>query len=199
MTTRLKRIWRDRWKEKTVVCIASGPSLTPQDCDLVFRAGLPTIVTNTTFRLAPWAHVLIGFDAKWWTTYLREIRETFRGECITCAAARLDGVTSLATEFWFRPFGNSGAAAVSLAIAANAQRVIMVGYDAQKAPDGRAHWHADHPAPLSNAKSIANWPNKFDRLANYASKQRVEVINASRASALKQFPRADLEAVLHPG
>ena len=57
------------WRGRTVVCIASGPSLTAEDCELVRESGCPVIVTNTTFRLCPWADMLYAFDRPWWNHY----------------------------------------------------------------------------------------------------------------------------------
>ena len=52
------------------VCIASGPSLTPEDVQAVKEwrdAGKgKVIVVNTTFRAAPWADAMFAMDAKWW-------------------------------------------------------------------------------------------------------------------------------------
>jgi len=54
------------WPGATVACLASGPSLTRADVALVRAQGLPTIVVNTTYQMAPWADVLYACDAKWW-------------------------------------------------------------------------------------------------------------------------------------
>lgn len=189
--------WVNRWPGATVVCIASGPSLTAEDCDLVRDAGLPTIVTNTTFRMCPWADVLFAFDRKWWAHYLPEVKETFRGARIGWAPGlQTYGIPSLHDEkAWFRHFHNSGASAVSLAMAAGATRVILLGYDCQKT-GGRTHWHPDHPAPMGNARSIGNWPQQFKNLARHATAERVLIENASRATALTFWPRVDLADAL---
>src|SRR5262245_15095240 len=86
--------WVGRWAGKTVVCIASGPSLIAEDCAKVKASGHPTIVTNTTFRMCPWAHVLFGFDSKWWLEYIAEVERTFHGALLTYAR-RVPGVGSL--------------------------------------------------------------------------------------------------------
>jgi hypothetical protein len=192
----LKRDWVDRWKARTVVCIASGPSLTEADCETVRAAALPTIVTNTTFRMCPWADVLMAYDAKWWRMYRDEVAKTFRGERIAYApGARSFGVPALHGEAWFRGAHNSGASAITLAIAAGAARVVMLGYDCQKT-GGRVHWHGDHPAGLGNAMSMRNWPTQFKNVARYAAANGVPVVNASRVTALTCFPRADLVEAL---
>lgn len=186
----------DRWKGRTVVCIASGPSLTAEDCELVHRAGHPAIVTNTTFRLCPWADVLFGFDIAWWRTYRSEVEATFRGKCVTCSSqGHMLRVFSMQCLPQFHHFGNSGTAAISLAVLGGASRVVLLGYDCQ-ASNGRTHWHGDHPKELSNARSLRTWPAKFLLLAQYAKRRNVSVLNASRETALTCFPRVRFEDAL---
>lgn len=193
------------WKGRTVVCIASGPSLTPDDVEIVRRAGVPTIVTNTTFRAAPWADVLFAFDARWWLfkdpstgeTYATETARVFAGRrlCKTPLGPNF-GVETVANAPWFAGFGNSGVSAIAVAMAARASKVVLLGFDCSFAPDGRKHWHGDHPRGLSNGVSISKWPYQFKTIAKAASRQGVRVINASRRTALDCFERMDLEDAL---
>lgn len=179
-----------------MACIASGPSLTPEDCETVRQAGIPTIVTNTTWKLVPWADALFAFDSKWWAMYHAEVVAGFKGAMVTCAPGRrFEGVQSLHSLSWYRHFNNSGAGAVSLAIVAGAKRVVMLGYDCQKT-GGKTHWHGDHPAALGNARSLDRWPLHFKNVARFAKEKRVEVINASRQTALTHFERSTLEEAL---
>lgn len=187
---------RPDWKGRTVACLASGPSLTQEDCDAVREACLPTIVTNTTFRLAPWADILFAFDGKWWREHLAEVDRSFKGRRLTMSqlGPKMNIETTYA-QSWFRGFGNSGACSISIAIAAGAARVILLGFDC--AFDGkRKHWHADHPNGMSNCASIDKWPAQFQRVADLAQKEGVKVINCSRSTALKCFKRGALEAEL---
>lgn len=193
----LKSKWVGRWKGQTVVCIASGPSLTASDVALVRQTGYPVIVTNNTWQMAPWANVLLGFDAKWWLQYTADLG-SFAGERVTCTT-KVPGADCLAHQVWFQPFGNSGAAAISLAVTGEAAAVWMLGFDCKPAADGRRHWHADHPEPLSNARSMSAWQAKFSRTANYAKKSKCKVTNATRDTALTCFERKSLEELLHIG
>jgi len=72
----LRRIDGDRhsevlpvWKGLTVVIIAGGPSLTPEQVDLVRGAReadrIRCIVVNDAYLLAPWADVHYAADAQW--------------------------------------------------------------------------------------------------------------------------------------
>jgi hypothetical protein len=176
----------------TVVCLASGPSLTAEDCALVRASGHPTVVTNTTYRLAPWATVLMAHDYKWWEVHHAEVAATFAGRKVTTAPRGTRYGAQTLALMKFRAFGNSGAAAVSLAVMAGAKRVIMLGYDCQHT-GGQTHWHGNHPPPLGNAGSVARWPAKFAQLAQYAARSGCTVVNASRETALTCFPRVQLE------
>lgn len=184
---------RPDWHGRTVVCIASGPSLTQADCDAV--RGQACIVTNTSFRLAPWADVVIGFDAAWWRLYHAEVEVTCRGRRMTLSRGACWGAESLADVPWFTSFHNSGACAIGLALAGRAARVVLLGYDCQRT-GGRTHWHGDHPAALSNAASLERWPRLFRTVALRAQAAGVPVLNASRATALACFPRVTLSEVL---
>ena len=178
------------WEGRTVVCIGSGPSLLAEDCALVRDSGLTTIVTNTTFRLCPWAHVLFGFDAKWWKHYRDEVA-TFRGEKISSSR--------LAEKYGARTivlgFRNSGACAITLAMSRGAARVVLLGYDAMF-DETRRHWHDDHPAGMENAGMMADWPRQFELVAKTARRRGVEIINASRRTRLTCFPVMPLEDAL---
>ncbi|MBP9033920.1 MAG: hypothetical protein KBG29_08490 [Pseudomonadales bacterium] len=183
-----------RWKGQTVACIASGPSLTPQDCERVRAAGLPTIVTNTTFRLCPWADVLYAMDKQWWLHYLREVEKTFTGDRVTVHLMphRL-GVIPM-KNCGFNSYSHSGAGAISLAIHGGAARVLLLGYDCQHT-GGRAHWHGDHGGLLGNARAIDRWMASYDALRARMDKAGVEYLNCTRETALG-WPRADLDQVL---
>ena len=189
--------WGNVWKGSTVVVMASGPSLTEADVETVRQwredgENRYVIVTNTTYKLAPWADVLFFHDMKWWKVYKDDVRAKFAGLKVTVASVNAPDVDWL--HGW-DSYGNSGAAGIALATLAGAKRVITLGLDC-KYTAGKRHWHGDHPQGLGNARSLKKWPNAFARLANHAKAQGVEVINASRETALTCFDRRDMESVL---
>lgn len=149
------------------------------------------IVVNTTFRMAPWADALYAMDRAWWSEYLAEVRETFRG-ALWAPLGGLAGVKRI--RFDRQTPRNSGAGAVALAAQEGAERIVLLGYDAQHS-GGRTHWHGDHPKGLGNAGSVAKWPEQFRTLIGLL--RGATVVNASRTTALACFPRASLEAALN--
>lgn len=94
----------------------------------------------------------------------------------------------------FEQGGNSGAGAMSLAEYFGARRIILLGYDCGYAPDGKRHWHGDHPKGLGNAVSMPKWHRQFEEMAGHLA--NCEIINASRRTALRLWPRSPLEKAL---
>lgn len=133
---------------------------------------------------------MFAIDAKWWERYLPEVERDFIGATYSCND--FHGRVGLVPKP-FKAFGNSGAGAVAMAAKAGASRVILLGYDCQFT-GGQAHHHGDHPPGLGNAGSLDKWPDQFKRLA--ASLEGVEVINCTRQTALRAFPRMALEDAL---
>jgi len=129
-------------------------------------------------------------DKPWWEAHLDEVNRDFLGQKYSTAGG-IQGVAHLQPPF--TGYGNSGAACIAIAAHGGAKRVVMLGYDCQHT-GGAAHWHGNHPRGLSNAKQTAKWPVLFQRLRD--DWLDVEILNASRATALKVFPRCELEEAL---
>jgi len=147
-------------------------------------------VTNTTYQAALWADGLFAMDRDWWKTYVEDINLTFPGERFSNNKHPVSyNVTHIRSDC----YANSGAGAIVTAIEGGAERVILVGYDCQYT-DGKAHWHGDHPPHLGNARQVDKWHEKFNKLANKYAK--IDIVNASRETALTCFRRAKLEHLL---
>lgn len=183
---------RGVWRGQTIACIASGPSLHEDDVGLIQAAGMPTIVVNNCFRIAPWADVLYAMDSAWWRHYGGEALRSFPGDKLSYVPIRMPGVSSTKGQIFPTGWGNSGSYAISVGVITGAKRIILIGYDCSLSPDGRAHWHEDHPNPMGNATSIATWPRKFALVSNYARSHGCLVINCSRHTELKCFVRSTL-------
>lgn len=190
------------WAGKTVAILASGPSMSKAVADAVMH--LPTIVINSTFRLAPWASLLYATDATWWRNNTDAMR--FRGVKVSMHDihyADLPGVNYVkkgaAVGFDLDRStlchgGNSGYAAVHLAAHAGAARILLLGMDMHG-----GHWHGEHPDPLVNT-APETFAGKFiPRFATLALSLRdmgVEVINCTPGSALRCFHMMPLQAAL---
>jgi hypothetical protein len=173
------------------VIMGSGPSLTAEDCELVrtwrtSAEGRAVIVTNSTFRIAPWADVLFAMDKKWW-----------RNSPDACTFAGLKvcvgDVCRQVTHVRLGACGNSGCGAMLYAHSTGARRLILLAFDGM-AHGNKAHWHPDHPKPLGNAGSWRAWPHQMDSALKRLPKS--VVVNASRWTVYKRPPRVVLEEAL---
>jgi hypothetical protein len=127
-------------------------------------------------------------DLTWWKLYISEVNKSFKGERFSNnkqhASYNVTHVQNL------NGFGNSGAAAISLAVLYGAKNIILLGYDCQLT-NNQSHWHGDHPKILGNAKLIDKWQDKFEKLAQ--DLKDVNIINATRETALNMFKKVNLE------
>lgn len=199
-----------RWKDATVICIASGPSLTDDQIAIV-RAAHATdrcrvIAVNDNWKKAPFADVLYACDDSWWQFHIAAIRQSkFAGELWTASRSaqlrhRLMHVHGISRPGLSQSLGvihhggNSGYQAIGLAHQFGAARIVLIGYDMQKT-GGSAHWFGNHPPGFHNAPSLARWVTHFDQLAADLRGIGVEVINCTRETALACFTRDNLENV----
>ncbi len=190
------------WLGKTVAIFASGPTLTP--AVVKAASGLPRIVVNDSFRLAPDADLLYAADTAWWTVNNDAL--DFAGLKVTVGSdnpwpqvLRLMNTGSEGfdpKESNLRTGGNSGYQALHIAIQGRAERILLCGYD-MHVKDGY-HWFGRHKAPLINTHPD-DFPRRAERfagLAEAADKRGIEVINCSPGSAIKAFPIKPIEEVL---
>jgi hypothetical protein len=196
------------WPGETVVCLASGPSLTQEDCDYV-RGKARVIAVNRTIDRAPWADALYCADAKMWkwldgAPQFGGLKFGAQDKYGRFAVAKW-GVTVLTPE---RREGlsldptrlvsgqNSGYQAINLAVLLGASRIVLLGYDMQTGPKGEQHWHEDHPQ--SNAPEYSNWAQRFATLVEPLAEAGIEVVNCTARTALTCFPCRPLrDALLH--
>ena len=182
-----------------VICIATGPSLTPDDVNYV-KGKLPVITINNACHLAPWADYHYACDRAWWRTYAQTVGTA---ECWTISpdAAREFELNLLkhkgvgpglcTVPGYIYHGGNSGYQAIGLAYVLGFRRIILLGYDCQ-ATDGKKHCHADHPGRLNRPHNYRRWRKRFDVLGKDAARLGVEIINCSRETAITAFRRMAL-------
>lgn len=199
------------WPNATVVCLATGPSLTEADCAFV-RGRARVIAINDAHRLAPWADVLYSSDRHWYPHY-KGVPE-FKGmkygiSLLKGAPVGFDKYPDIAV---LRNLGrdglsddpsglttgrNSGFAAIGVAVHAGASRVLLLGYDMQ-CSSAKAHFFGSHPKGLNQTTEsmFSLFRSSFETLIEPLRARGVEVINCSRESALACFPRMTLEEAL---
>lgn len=189
--------------DSTIVCLASGPSLTPEDVAYCRRKA-PVIAVNETHQLAPWADVLYACDAKFWQAY--EGVPEFAG--IKFALQKPAGMWPRVTVLdntgdhgietdpsGVRNGRNSGYQAINVAIHLGARRVLLLGYDMQMSGT-RRHWFGSRPNKLNEDSPYQTFLMAFASMVAPLKALGVEVINCTRGGALQCFPRMALRDAL---
>lgn len=90
---------------------------------------------------------------------------------------------------------NGGYQLINLVYQFGAKKIVLLGYDMQMT-GGKSHHHGDHPAQLNRSLPFNVWKTKFIQLAQDLKNEGVEVINATRETALNCFPKVKLEDAL---
>lgn len=202
---------RPGWDQRPAVVIASGPSLSSQQIDLVFDAHSAgrchAITVNNAAQRAPWADAHYAGDYMWFKHYLPTIKPLCRGEWWTQDQASADrwklhralgaNKPGLGTER-VHLNGNSGAQAVNLAALWGARRIVLLGFDMKPAADGRLHYFGAHPRPLVQVCLFEEWLHKWQFIAVDATARGIEIVNATPGSALTCVPAVELEEALQP-
>ena len=173
-------------------CIASGPSLTKEDCELVRLSGIKTVAVNNSWEMAPFCTYLYAGDRKWWAEYHDKI--TIPAERWTCASTAAN-IYKLKYHIATGSY-NSGMRAIHFGISQGFKHIALLGYDCSL--KNGAHWHGPHVSKLRNPneEKVKRWEEQFKRVADQAVKTGVEVVNCSRYTELKFFRCVPLESVL---
>lgn len=159
--------------------LCTGPSMSQAVADSV-RGRCKVIAVSDSYKLAPWADLLVSADRSWWRVHTPE----FAGRKFAAVAAPgaeifREGVTG----------NNSGLLAARIAVSMGAKRVLFLGLDMQG-----THFFGPHPEGLRNTT-----PLRFDafkrQFAQYKPKG-VELINCTPESALTCYPKMGLEDAL---
>lgn len=145
---------------------------------------------------------------RWWRVYGDEAALNFKGERWTCAAQLKGAINwieaipapglSLSPQRIHAGL-NSGYQAIGLAYLWGAARIVLLGYDMQRGPRGESHHHGDHEGGLPNLGSLADWARRMVQLGADLRARGVEVVNASRRTAITCFERQPIDRALAPG
>ncbi len=195
------------WPNSTIVCVATGPSVTAEDVDYCCDKA-KVIAINDAYKLALWADVLYACDAKWWRwAHTDKGRHPtfaqFKGlkYGLMAGVGQWPGVQRLKHTgadglerhpAAIRHGSNSGYQAINLAMHFGAKRILLLGYD--MGATGRKHFHGNHPD--GSAPPFASCLRHFATLVSPLKAAGVEVINCTRKTALTVFPQMSIQQAL---
>lgn len=205
--------WYPDLRGKTCVIVASGPSATDDDLNILKdRDDVYIIAINESFKLVPFGHMLYGCDHQWWYKRKRDWQRVWRGLKVTqdrlvaevligedikrVVAIRGRENCALDQPGYIGWGGNSGFQALNLALHFKPAKIILVGYD-MTLKNG-AHWHGQHGNGLHNPKDhhVVRWRGCVDRAYATLQREKVAGFNASMRSALNSWPKLSLPEAL---
>lgn len=191
------------WPGETCFIIGGGPSLRGFDFDRL--RGRKVIAVNSSIWSVPFADVLFFGDDRWGVTHARRLRD-YTGLIVTTSSTAPTPETKRMVKVRPPPAlaesrdglamnRTSTQAAVNLAVHLGVSRIVLMGVDMQKAPDGATHHHDKHPWPVVQGC----WDVQMKELAKTApllAQRGVEVINASLESRIDWWPKRPIGELL---
>jgi hypothetical protein len=209
-----KPSWPD-WTGETVVCMATGPSLTSEQVDVVRNAKVRTIAINdlglsSRNPSASWCDIWYAADQTFWLepAYEMQARASHAlkvcAEDASCRTKNLLAVVDLflqtnddakALQF-IQGFavsgGHGGYQCLQLAMSLGASRVLLIGYDCK--PNGeQTNYFGRKPQHLHKASPYKAWVESYQ---NLVLREGSTVINCTPGSAIKAYPFADIRECL---
>jgi hypothetical protein len=202
--------------ERTVVCFASGPSLTPEVIETIrpyHEAGkVAAMGLGDTYRAVPYLDEFYACDRSWWNHHTKH-KHMAHGRDVMDYPCRLWGNQSawstlrrfphvnIVQGFGKKGFSpnrkaihygnNSGFQLLNLAywLTGGKGRFILVGYDMRVPKDGLRHFFGDHGEGLSKGGNYTKFNRQFEGIA---AEQRRLFVNCTPGSALTAFPFGNL-------
>lgn len=192
--------WFPDWSGETCAIVASGPSVDREVVESL-KGNCRVVVVNNSFNLAPWADMLYAADGKWWDAnpegrsfvglkVTPDLQASLRYKQLklinlVTGNETLENRISLERGLIGRG-GNSAFQALNLCVQFGAGPIVMHGFDFCG-----EHWHGPHPRNLRNPRpySLEKWARILDAQAENLKTMRVEVLNASEVSVLKNYQR----------
>lgn len=191
------------WPNETVYIIASGPSISSQNIELL--RGRRVIVINSSYTVAPWADILFFADGRWWDDNKKEVNVNFNGRIVTTAKNMPSSLFYL--EKVIPPPGLSSSrcklvvqrtslqASINLAVHLGTNKIVILGADMGRDSEGRTHHHKPHKW----SQKPGCWDQQMDQLqltVEPLKKLKIDVINCSEVSRIKWWPKMKLEDTL---
>jgi len=186
-----------KWNGQDVFIIGGGNSLEQFDWKLLKNEN--TIGCNDAFRHGiEICKICVFGDVKWFQSFESELAR-YKGVVFTsCQQLQRTNLPWL----WFmsrRAFGlyenalgwngNTGAAAVNLALLLGAKRIFLLGFDMHLSKDNKPNWHQNR-LNKPNKNIYSKFLKGFGKLVTDLKKfPDVEIINVTDDSSLNLFPK----------
>lgn len=162
------------------------------------------IGVNIAYKFGGWVDMVFFGDSGFWKTHKYELTK-YPGIKVSISpdasavkvllkARERYGLTSEPNKLVWN--GNSGAAAINLAVHTGVKQIILLGFDMTLGEKGNQHWHKEYIPQKDPQAAFNKHLACFPRVADNAKKMGVEILNANPDSAIKEFKKVNLKDVL---
>jgi GT2 family glycosyltransferase len=196
----------EKWKGQRAFIIGGGSSLKGFDFEQL--RGEKIIAINRAVEYVPFAEIMFALDQKLYNQYSQHDKkldwekfESFRGLRVWVEApggsygndvllVKYLGKRGLTDDLAKGIFtgGNSGYAALNLAVCLGATTICLLGFDM----DNSGNFHSGYQAPGGDPET-RGWIDGFNELAPRLEAVGVKVINLNQKSKLQCFPFGELK------
>jgi hypothetical protein len=197
------------WEGETVVCIASGPSLSKEQVEVSKQ--FKTIVINDNYLIAPWAEILYFADHKWWVWHKEGLIKAWPWVSFTKTKVTIrhnpmatdkdifvlenEGAEGLPKNpTGLKTGSNSGYQALNIAVLSGAKTILLLGYD-MKYQGQRSHAHNGHPQKMHET-AYKGYAKRFATLEKPIKQLGVRVVNCTPGSGIECFERGEIESFI---
>lgn len=208
------------WKGEDVFILAAGPSASLYDYK-PFRGKAKFVVVNNSYKLVPWADVLVSSDGDWWHRNNGAIG--FQGTKLTCdwqitqhypnvhmlRLSKIHPDITIDRPGYIGIGLNSGFYAINVAIQFSLchvfkdrgpmKRLILCGFDMNMI--NGVHWDGIHRngdgtrANNPDKDKLKRWCKILDKQSKVLRDFGVEVINTCMTSSLNNYPKMTLDQI----
>jgi len=183
--------------------------------------GKHVIGINNAYQIGDWIDTIFFGDCSWYLVHRRALAR-WPGIKATCCnrfanknETEQEGVKYLMKDktrrlgISYDPSavswnGNSGGAAISLAVHFGVKRIYLLGFDMKLGEKNKTHWHKGHrkisktpiKSPLIPSLPFPKHLKGFPPIARDAKARGIEIFNLNPDSAITVFPKIELKDIL---
>ena len=194
------------WAGQRCFIIGGGKSLTGFDFETL--RGENIIAINRAVEYAPFAEIMFSMDSRLYTWYkgrggrklpddayekfnaYRGLRiwtdhkeASFENDVLLVKFIGCNGLLTSLREGIYTG-GNSGYAAIQLAVGLGSKEIYLLGYDMDK----KGNFHSGYPSGTNGDPEVMGWIEGMNKLAPKLEAAGIQVINMNPKSKLRCFP-----------
>jgi hypothetical protein len=201
------------WAGERCFVVGGGPSLIGFNWELLRDTGR-VIAVNRAIEDVPWADIMFSLDNRLYN-WLHSQRDSLNPKTLQAydhfagMKVWLDSAAyPFGDDIYTVPFlghvgvsfslkeglysgGNSGSAALGLAVALGCSPIVLLGFDMGHASNGATHYHDGYPQESCDPQS-RTWIETLNKIAPKIKVAGIQVINANPQSNVRCFPFGEI-------